>query len=34
MFTFKGEQKSELPDLPPIEETGGTGDGGSAEAAE
>jgi ATP-dependent Clp protease ATP-binding subunit ClpC len=33
-FTFKGEQKSVLPDLPPIEETVGTGDGGSAEAAE
>jgi ATP-dependent Clp protease ATP-binding subunit ClpC len=25
-FTFKGEQKSELPDLPPIEEPAGTGE--------
>ncbi|MGZ6804686.1 MAG: NDP-hexose 4-ketoreductase, partial [Nocardioidaceae bacterium] len=25
-FTFKGEHKSELPDLPPIEEPAGTGD--------
>ena len=27
-FTFKGEQKGELPDLPPLEEPVGTGDGG------
>src|SRR4051812_13707975 len=33
-FTFKGEAKAELPDLPPIEETVGTGDSGPAEAAE
>jgi len=26
VFTFKGEQKSELPDLPPIEEPAGTGE--------
>ena len=25
-FTFRGEQKSELPDLPPIEEPAATGD--------
>ena len=25
-FTFKGEPKSELPDLPPIETTAGTGE--------
>ena len=32
VFTFKGEAKSELPDLPPIEETVGTGDTGEAAA--
>jgi len=26
VFTFRGEQKSELPDLPPIEEPAATGD--------
>ncbi len=26
VFTFRGEQKSELPDLPPIEEPAGTGE--------
>ena len=26
VFTFNGEQKSELPDLPPIEEPAGTGE--------
>jgi ATP-dependent Clp protease ATP-binding subunit ClpC len=26
VFTFKGEPKSELPDLPPIEEPAGTGE--------
>jgi len=25
-FTFKGERKAELPDLPPIEEPAATGD--------